>query len=254
MKFKPGQRVILKGYPRGSEDFPDGMPEERGVIEDFEGRGMYIVLVDDRYRDGEDDDGLREVHADQIEAEGKSPAKKVVETLIESGTLLIPPCEVVIPNSVLVDCPPPVRDEDGNEIDSDSVGQPVLFIPAARTTRDNLRAFVLNHIAPYVDQTDAVGVKLSGVRDTASGSTITLDLRYSTNSDEIFHEELTEGAFEQYRIAKGESPYAEGYDVPGNPDKVDVYEFPDKETMQGFLSDIGGAPHPLGGLRVVLAR
>jgi hypothetical protein len=74
--YKEGQRVILKAYPKGDKDFPDGLPEERGTIEGVEGKGMFVVRVDDKYlEDG--DDGLREVHADQIQGpdDSKGPGR-----------------------------------------------------------------------------------------------------------------------------------------------------------------------------------
>lgn len=75
--YKEGQRVILKSYPKGHEDFPDGLPEERGTIEGVEGHGMYVVRVDDQYMIDGDRDGLREVHVDQIQGLDKSsPSEK----------------------------------------------------------------------------------------------------------------------------------------------------------------------------------
>lgn len=81
--YKEGQRVILKSYPKGSEEFPEGLPEERGTIEGVEGGGMYVVRVDDQYIDqSEGDDGLREVHADQIQGpDASSPDTKAASPL-----------------------------------------------------------------------------------------------------------------------------------------------------------------------------
>lgn len=81
-KFKNGQRVILKGHLPG-EGYPDGPPEERGVVEwdddwdkvpeDPTWPIMYVVRVDPEYieppEDDHFDDGLREVSEDQMEAE-----------------------------------------------------------------------------------------------------------------------------------------------------------------------------------------
>lgn len=38
-----------------------------------------------------------------------------------------------------------------------------------------------------------------------------------------------------------------------NGESVKVYEFPNQETMTQFLDQVGGMPHPLGGLRAVVA-
>lgn len=69
-KFKRGQRVIL---PANEEE---GWEREEGTITDVNSKDMYIVQLDDKYiwwkspNDPEDrDDGIREVHADNIEAE-----------------------------------------------------------------------------------------------------------------------------------------------------------------------------------------
>lgn len=77
-KFKPGDRVILSKV-EPCEDFPDGLPEERGVVDGLDcecdpagGEGnhcgqpeaLYVVTVDEKYRDtdaryGGRDDGVR---------------------------------------------------------------------------------------------------------------------------------------------------------------------------------------------------
>jgi hypothetical protein len=61
--FKEGQKVRLK--PNKSE----GFPEEFGKIESVDdvGHGAIVIVVDKKYRDGAEDDGIREVTPDQIE-------------------------------------------------------------------------------------------------------------------------------------------------------------------------------------------
>jgi len=60
-KFKDNERVKLPAIPE------DGIPEEYGVIVDVEDDDMYVVKVDDEYRDDHGDDGRRKVHADGIQ-------------------------------------------------------------------------------------------------------------------------------------------------------------------------------------------
>jgi hypothetical protein len=66
--FKEGQKVRLK--PNKSE----GFKEEFGKIESVDdvSHGVITVTVDKKYRDGPEDDGLREVTPDQIEAQNES--------------------------------------------------------------------------------------------------------------------------------------------------------------------------------------
>lgn len=59
--FKEGQRVVLKANPK------EGWKREEGVIDGPSGPGVWMVTVDRKYRLGQDDDGIREVTADQIE-------------------------------------------------------------------------------------------------------------------------------------------------------------------------------------------
>jgi hypothetical protein len=71
MKTKPtikqGVRVRLRAIAPCS-DFPEGLREERGRVVSVEDcAGMLIVLVDSRYRQGPDDDGLRECELTQAE-------------------------------------------------------------------------------------------------------------------------------------------------------------------------------------------
>lgn len=65
MKSRPvlreGQRVILKANEK------EGWPREEGVVEGI-GRKWVTVRVDEKYRDEDDFDGLREVTRDQLEA------------------------------------------------------------------------------------------------------------------------------------------------------------------------------------------
>ena len=60
------------------------------------------------------------------------------------------------------------------------------------------------------------------------------------------------GKFAKYFV-KVEDPYTAGYDAPGDPRRVKVYEFPTDELQQEFLDEVGGAPHPLGGRRVIIS-
>lgn len=67
-KFRRGQTVRLPAMPDA------GVEEEFGTIEEYEGRGMYIVTVDkkvDRY-----DDQIREVHEDGIRAHRVEPRRR----------------------------------------------------------------------------------------------------------------------------------------------------------------------------------
>jgi hypothetical protein len=47
----------------------EGWPEEFGVVLSHDGDAGYMVAVDEQYRDGPHDDGLREVTEDQMEAQ-----------------------------------------------------------------------------------------------------------------------------------------------------------------------------------------
>ena len=67
--FLEGQRVIL---PANKEE---DWPEEQGVIVEYEGDEMYIVEVDRKYLMDDEDDGIREVHADAIVAANKKQKK-----------------------------------------------------------------------------------------------------------------------------------------------------------------------------------
>lgn len=61
-KFKEGQNVGLIATTAPSQ------PYQRGVVEGYEGDGMYVVRLWTVYRsDPEEYDGLREVHEDQME-------------------------------------------------------------------------------------------------------------------------------------------------------------------------------------------
>ena len=66
MKFKENDRVIL---PANKEE---GWVEERGIVIDIPSREyphMYGVQIDDIYKVDEFDDGIREVHGDDIRRE-----------------------------------------------------------------------------------------------------------------------------------------------------------------------------------------
>lgn len=66
--FKRGDRVILKA------DLKKGWAEERGeIINIVRVSGAYLVRVDPEHRYNDDDFGLREVTADQLEPE-RAPA------------------------------------------------------------------------------------------------------------------------------------------------------------------------------------
>jgi len=62
MKFKEGQRVKLLA------DAEEGWPEEIARIIEYEGNDLYCVRVESEYLDGPDDDGLREVLIENMEA------------------------------------------------------------------------------------------------------------------------------------------------------------------------------------------
>jgi hypothetical protein len=90
-KFRNGDRVILRSYPVGHEEFPEGLPEEHGVVDwddelddvplDPSWPIMYVVYVDPptcgncgrRHFEDPDDDGIREVSEDQMEHETPRP-------------------------------------------------------------------------------------------------------------------------------------------------------------------------------------
>lgn len=57
MKYKPSQKIILKENPE------EGWSEQEATIVEYEGNGMYIVDVTPEYKG---DDGIREVHEDNI--------------------------------------------------------------------------------------------------------------------------------------------------------------------------------------------
>jgi hypothetical protein len=59
-KFFNDQRVRL--IPFGEN------PEEFGIVDCYEGNGMYLVTLEKKYWNKEDRDGLREVDERQIEA------------------------------------------------------------------------------------------------------------------------------------------------------------------------------------------
>lgn len=65
--FMEGDYVRLKANP------DEGFPEEFGVVEwdegepNAHGQHFYTVKVDDKYREGPEDDGVREVTSDQME-------------------------------------------------------------------------------------------------------------------------------------------------------------------------------------------
>ena len=61
--FGEGQRVILLANEE------EGWPEERGIVVEYEGDDTYIVAVDDKYRDGPGDDGIREIMVEFLAAE-----------------------------------------------------------------------------------------------------------------------------------------------------------------------------------------
>lgn len=62
-KYQIGQQVLLAEFDNGDEI----IPEESGIIEDFDpSNRMYLITVDDEYLTDEDDDGIREVTEDQI--------------------------------------------------------------------------------------------------------------------------------------------------------------------------------------------
>jgi hypothetical protein len=58
-KFQYNQKVRLPAF--------EDQPEETGTVEEYEGNGMYIVIVSPR-RDTCEDDGIREVHEENMEA------------------------------------------------------------------------------------------------------------------------------------------------------------------------------------------
>lgn len=64
-KFEVGQKVNLKANKE------EGWPAEEGTITSIDDidNDVIMVKVDKKYRDGKDDDGLREVGVDQIESE-----------------------------------------------------------------------------------------------------------------------------------------------------------------------------------------
>lgn len=70
MVFKVGDRVIL---PANAEE---GWPEERGEVIEVQDQaqwpGMLVVGVDEEYlgNDGDDDDGIREVHENDVQPDG----------------------------------------------------------------------------------------------------------------------------------------------------------------------------------------
>lgn len=64
--FAVGDRVILAAV--GPPEF-DPNPEERGTVVQCEGRGMYVVEIDEEYARHEDDDCIREVSRDQMRKE-----------------------------------------------------------------------------------------------------------------------------------------------------------------------------------------
>lgn len=60
MTFEEGQRVILV------EDEDEGWPREEGVVLGRSGNRVWLVEVDEEYRYGPEDDGLREVLEDHM--------------------------------------------------------------------------------------------------------------------------------------------------------------------------------------------
>lgn len=59
-KFRSSERVVLGAVPA------EEMPAQEGTVLEAEGNRMYLVSLDRKYRDGSTDDGLREVHEDQL--------------------------------------------------------------------------------------------------------------------------------------------------------------------------------------------
>lgn len=66
MDLKPGDRVVLRGYPKGHPDFPEGLPEEVIIIDGPSGPEMWIGTLEAKYWDEHETDGIREFHEDQI--------------------------------------------------------------------------------------------------------------------------------------------------------------------------------------------
>lgn len=83
-KFIEGERVIL---PENKEE---GWSKEEGEILYDEGNGMYIILVDKKYRT-KNDDGRREVHQDNIQkknpltVKAKEAVSKKIKILMKEG-------------------------------------------------------------------------------------------------------------------------------------------------------------------------
>lgn len=63
----PEQRFNVDQRVRLMPDEAEGWGEEFGTIEEYEGVGLYLVRVDDKYRVDAADDGLREVNDDNLE-------------------------------------------------------------------------------------------------------------------------------------------------------------------------------------------
>jgi hypothetical protein len=76
-EFKVGQKVRLKANKE------EGWPAEAGVIESIDDieNDVIMVQVDKKYRDDDDDEGLREVGVDQIETD---EIKKVSDSYLKA--------------------------------------------------------------------------------------------------------------------------------------------------------------------------
>lgn len=57
-KFRNADRVVLTPF--------EGQPAQEATVLEAEGRRMYLVSLDTKYRDGSSDDGLRELSEDQM--------------------------------------------------------------------------------------------------------------------------------------------------------------------------------------------
>ena len=106
-----------------------------------------------------------------------------------SNCLKIPAVSIEIPLEVMIDDAPIMRDIDGNLIDGDRVGESCyIFEPATLTTWRELRTFITQHIAPYVQQEPPVYVDIPHVREESDGfrKEFTLKLRYSIDPTKVF--------------------------------------------------------------------
>lgn len=67
--LRPNVRVVLPALEPGeSDEAPEGLPAERGVVgRIFGDAGTCIVTVDEEFRDGPEDDGARTVSIDDVE-------------------------------------------------------------------------------------------------------------------------------------------------------------------------------------------